>query len=286
MMHSMLYFFILLFVQVVVESLPVSSSAHVLLVQKYLHAIGFSMSTWAFTCIQTGKKLVEFDTLLHLMHLPTLVIVLFFFRKRLFFLGKLLYRSRHSIFSCDGAWLIIGKIIWFTAIADLITFIFYIFFKMFPPVLPLGIGFCITAFILYSLRWVVSSNTLWNWRYALILGAVQGIALLPGVSRFAAVYACACWLGLPQRKAFEITWLVQWPLIFAACLQSIYVLWKADQLMPLMEFYTIVMTIIATACGLCMFYLAAYLAREGKLWWFSFYMIVPMVAWLYLCFVL
>jgi len=105
---------------------------------------------------------------------------------------------------------------------------------------------------------------------------------LPGVSRFAAVYVCACWLGLPQRKAFEITWLVQLPLIFAACAQSVYVLWKADQFMPLLNISTLLITTIATLCGLVAFYLAAYLAREGKLWWFSFYMSVPMLAWLYL----
>jgi undecaprenyl-diphosphatase len=300
MMHSMLFFFILLFVQVVVESLPVSSSAHVQLVQKYLHA-RLDMSGCVLACVEVGKKMMDFDTLLHLMHLPTLLIILFYFRDRLFFLCRSLHRS----------WLIIGKIIGLTAIADCITVLFYIFFKLFPPAFPLGIGFCITAGLLYFFclvdgrgavvlglskdrprnasidsartgRYAVS-HTVWNWRYALVLGTVQGIALLPGISRFAAVYVCACWLGLPQRKAFEITWLVQVPLVFAACAQSIYLLWKADQLMPLLNFCTLWMTIIATICGLSAFYLAAYLAREGKLWWFSFYMIVPMVAWLYLC---
>lgn len=281
MMHSMLFFFILLFVQVVVESFPVSSSAHVQLVEKYLYIMR-GMSGSVLACVEVGKKMVDFDTLLHLMHLPTLFIVLFFFRNKLFFLGKLLYRSCHSRFSRNSGWIVIPKIIWLTAIADCVTVLFYIFFKLFPPVFPLGIGLCITAGLLYSLRWIVSSHMVWNWRYALVLGAVQGIALLPGISRFAAVYVCACWLGLSQRKAFEITWLVQLPLIFAACAQSMYVLWKADQLMFLMNFSTLLMTIIATICGLCAFYVAAYLARENKLWWFSFYMIVPIIAWLYL----
>ncbi len=114
------------------------------------------------------------------------------------------------------------------------------------------------------LRFVTASNTIWNWRYALILGIVQGIALLPGVSRFAVVYASARWLGLPQPKAFEITWLVQWPLIFAACLQSIYVLWKAGQLMSLFEPYTILMTVIATICGLgCFIWPLIWRVRES-----------------------
>jgi len=266
-MHSMLYFFILLFVQVVVESIPVSSSAHVHLAQKIMLTMGWGMSACAFVCSE-----VKFDTLLHLMHLPTLLIALFFFRKRLFFLCKALCRC----------WCIVGKIIGLTASADIITVLFFIFFKLFPPAIPLGIGLAITACVLYSLRWATASNTIWNWRYALLLGAVQGVALLPGVSRFAAVYACACWLGLPQRKAFEITWLVQWPLILAACVQSVYVLWAADQLIQFLEPFTLLMVGIATLCGLGMFYLAAYLAREGKLWWFSFYMIVPIAGWLYL----
>jgi len=207
------------------------------------------------------------------MHLPTLFIVLFFFRNRVFFFFKSIQRS----------YPIIAKTICLTALADIITVLFFVLFKLFPFPAPLGIGLMITAFILYSLRWVQSSHTIWNWRYAMILGTVQGIALLPGISRFAAVYACACWLGFPQRKAFEITWLVQLPLILAACAESIYLLWVSGQLAPLLEPFTLLMTSIATFCGLLMFYLAAYLAREGKLWWFSFYMIVPIVGWLYLC---
>lgn len=275
MMHSMLYFFILLFVQVVVESLPVSSSAHVQLVQKYMYYIGLSLSTCGFAC----ENMVKCDTFLHLMHLPTVFIILFFFRDRLFFLLKSLFGSlRRKVV------IIVAKIVYLTALADIITVFFFILFKLFPLPLPLGIGLIITAFILYSLRWITPSHALFTWRYAIILGIVQGVALLPGISRFAAVYACACWLGLPQRKAFEITWLIQWPLILAACIESIYVLWISDQLAPLLEPFTLLMTSIATLCGLLMFYLAAYLAREGKLWWFSFYMIVPIIGWLYLCF--
>ena len=278
MMHSMLYFFILLFVQVVVESLPVSSSAHVQLIQKFIGFLGLSVYDCGFVCGDMGTTMIKFDTILHLMHLPTLIIVLFFFRDRLFFLWKSLRRS------WCRSYFIVGKIIWLTALADMVTVLFFVLFKLFPLPLPLGIGLISTAFILYSLRFVIPSHTIWNWRSALLVGAVQGVALLPGISRFAAVYASLCWLGLPQRKAFEITWLVQWPLIFAACMESIYLLWTSDQLMPLLEPFTLLMVGIATLCGLSMFYLAAYLAREGKLWWFSFYMVVPILGWVYLYF--
>ncbi len=305
MMHSMLFFFILLFVQVVVESLPVSSSAHVYLAQKYMCFLGLSLSVCGFASSGVGNTTMKIDTFLDLMHLPTLLIVLFFFRDRLFFLWKSLRRSwpalrsfskvgpalrsfpfRHVRRSFSEVGAIIVKIIWLTALADIITVLFFILFKLFPLPLPLGIGLSITAFILYSLRWVTPSHKIFTWQYALLLGTVQGIALLPGVSRFAAVYASACWLGLPTRKAFEITWLVQCPLILAACAQSIYLLWTSDQLMPLLTPFMLLMVSIATLCGLLMFYVAAYLARQGKLWWLSFYMIVPIVGWLYICFML
>jgi undecaprenyl-diphosphatase len=293
MMHSMLFFFILLFVQVVVESLPVSSSAHVQLIQKLIDFLGLSVYYCGFVHSGMGNNTIKFDTFLHLMHLPTLIIVLFFFRDRLIVLWKSLRRSwpvfaftssRQSIFPCGGGWAVIGKIIWLTALADIITVLFFVLFKLFPLPLPLGIGLIITACILYSLCFVTPSHTIWNWRSALLVGTVQGVALLPGISRFAAVYATLCWLRLPQQKAFEITWLVQWPLIFAACIESVYLLWKADQLMPLLEPFVLLMVGIATLCGLCMFYVAAYLARKGKLWWFSFYMIVPILVWVYFIF--
>jgi undecaprenyl-diphosphatase len=276
MMHSMLFFFILLFVQVVAESLPVSSSTHVFLVQKIICLMGLGTIIPAYLCDGASQNGVKFETILHLMHLPTLVILAFFFRKRLFFLCMSWYRVR---------WIIL-KIICLTACADSMTVLFFIVFKLLPLPFPMGLGLSITAVILYSLRWKKTSHTLWNWRYALLLGTVQGIALLPGISRFAAVYASACWLGFSQRKAFEITWLIQTPLIIAACMHSIYLLCKADQIQFFIEPSVLFMTMIATICGLCAFYAAAYMARMGTLWWFSFYMIVPITVLVYLSFMM
>ena len=269
----MWYFYILLFVQVVAEGFPVSSSAHIQLLKNYFCGIGWDLLLFPVGSSEMLVTTALFDTVIHLMHLPTLLIVAIFFRDRWIFLCMALRRC----------WRIVVKLICLTAIADSVTLIFFIFLKLFPIPLPLGIGFCITAFVLYSLRWCQPSNKIWNWRYALALGAVQGIALLPGISRFALVYASACLLGLSQRKAFEITWLVQWPLILAACVKSLYILWVGGQLVYILEPYTLFMTSIATACGLSMFYVAAYMAREGLLWWFSFYMIIPTLAWFYLC---
>jgi undecaprenyl-diphosphatase len=264
----MLFFLILLFVQVVVESLPVSSSAHVWLVQNYMSCMRLN----EHARLIAHKNSADIDIIVHLMHLPTVLIILFFFRDRIFFLLQSLQRS----------WLIVAKIVLLTVLADSVTVFFFFLFKKFPLPFPVGLGLIITALILYSLRWVKTSNAIWDWRYALLIGGVQGIALLPGISRFATVYACASWLGLPQHKAFEITWLVQLPLILAACAESAYLVWGSDQLAFLYEPLSMVMLGIATICGLGALYMAAYMARVGRLWCLSFYMVVPILLWFYL----
>lgn len=79
----------------------------------------------------------------------------------------------------------------------------------------LGLGFLVTTLLLISTRWATSGEALsppaWG---ALLLGFVQGLAVLPGISRSGATIAVALWLGLRKDRAFELSMLLSLPTVF------------------------------------------------------------------------
>lgn len=143
---------------------------------------------------------------------PILIVIAFFFVDR----WRILLRKR-AIYCMQ-------KIMFLGCITDSITVLSYFFAGSLLKEIPLYIGFILTAVMLISLYWCKKRDGSWNFTTAVILGIVQSIALVPGISRFASTYCCARWLGICSRKSFELSFLLEWPLCFAAALQGTYIL--------------------------------------------------------------
>ncbi|HEY6727781.1 MAG TPA: undecaprenyl-diphosphate phosphatase [Polyangiaceae bacterium] len=84
-------------------------------------------------------------------------------------------------------------------------------FSLSPTVL--GVGFLMTTLLLISTKWAKAGEapTLPAWG-ALLLGTVQGLSVLPGVSRSGVTIAVAMWLGVRKDRAFELSMLASLPL--------------------------------------------------------------------------
>ena len=271
----MLDFYTWLIVQIVLESFPVSSSGHVSLVEQYLHRFGYQMIRPASIYIDfLHVDMIAINVLEHLVHGVTVVILLLFFYKRWVFLLVHIRRC----------WPIVLKIIGYTFVADCITASWFVFFQHHVRAsFPLGFGFIITAAALYSLRWCqMTKRASYNVRIALLLGGVQGIALLPGISRFAITYVAARWLLLPSHKAFEISFLLQWPLILAAFLHSLWAVAGQVNNYFFMQFHILVVVACIGVIAFWALKLSAYLHITNRLWLFSLYMIIPIIGWLLL----
>ncbi|HRN77911.1 MAG TPA: undecaprenyl-diphosphate phosphatase [Candidatus Dependentiae bacterium] len=270
----MLFFYIWIACQIVLESLPISSSGHIQLLEAFSSRIFGQSNNFFVGFKRFFARAIPIDTLAHVLHAPTVLIVTCFFYNRWMFLLQHIQRT----------WRIILKIVFLVGIVDTITALFFIIFKcVYQPEIPLGLGFFITACTLYSTRYCVSLKPKqWSWQYAIVIGVVQGITLLPGISRFASVYAAARWLGLPQTKAFEITWLVQWPLIFVASMHGIYALYTYNMFQLFIQPYTLMVMGGATIMGYYILYWMYVLARTNMLWRLSYYMLVPILGWLLL----
>ncbi len=85
--------------------------------------------------------------------------------------------------------------------------------------LVVGLGFVVTTALLVSTYFakpgVVEHP---NYRAALLMGAVQGIAVLPGISRSGITIAVALFLGVARNRAFELSMLMSVPAVLGATL--------------------------------------------------------------------
>ncbi len=259
----MLYLYVFIILQIVVESLPISSSGH----------------TTLFSCLMFhfGHQLPEIVTAVwfnHLLHLPTVFIIVLFFEKQWSRLACHPWRYKK----------IIVRLVGMVFVADAITMVFYGFFKYIGVHwFPLGIGFLITAFLLYSLRYCPSGPRIHSLLFsALILGMVQGAALLPGISRFAATYVGARWLSIDAQKSLYLSWLLQWPLIVVGSLHGLvglYLYGLSPELLHPMLWLVIIGASIAAWYGLRLVY---HMAIAHQLYKWSLYMLIPFLIWLFL----
>ncbi len=257
----------LISVQLVSESFPVSSSGHVLLAL----CLFFSQKTAEHSIV---SLLLETPELMLWLTIPTIVVVALFFVKEWWFL----------LIHLPTTGRIVGKLIAYMLCSNIVTSIFYLLMHRYNPVIPLWLGFGITGGILLSLS-VCPENTngTLTANRALLLGIVQGAALLPGIARFAAVFAASRWMGIDARRSFRITWMLQWPLVVGMALLSGYqYVMHPTHWVPfdLTTWVVIGGSSLLAFAGLYVMYL---LAQCRMLWIMSIYMIIPIALYLLYC---
>lgn len=263
----MLCFYLLLCVQIIVESFPVSSSGHSYLLAHFLKKCDQPFFSCADLFSEHGIYSVAFmQSFDHVLHIVTVAVLAFFFFSR----------WRLYVIRIRTCWPIALKIIGLAALADSATAFFYVFFKFYSVQLPLVIGFGVTACALLSLYFISeikrASCAALTPSKALVLGLVQGIALLSGISRLATTYVVARWLGLRPHKAFEVSWVIAVPLFIAASMQGVYSIWRMPEVHELV-YASIPYMVGAGICAYGALKLTAYLFYTGRGWWFGLYMV-------------
>lgn len=276
--------FLTIVTQIIIESLPISSSGHVMLVsilaKKFWHNQEFCLPD-------------ILDPLLHTSAL--LAITITFYRdwqplfKQLTHIIYKLFSKEKLKSSQQKLLLLFFKIIGLMFIADLITAIFYFLFKIvlknnciFANPMMLILGFSCTGLILFSLslkqKFFTAHPEPLDFTKTLILGIIQGLAFIPGISRFASTYAAGCWLNLGPRRAFQISFLLHLPLIISdVLLHGIIPLFKNSELLPIFNRTLIISALISTIIATLLLMLTYKLALKNKLWIFCFYMLIPIM---------
>lgn len=252
--------------QIIAESLPISSSGHVALVSMLL---GISLYSCA-PAIHTVSQSLIARSVDHFLHGPTCVIVALFFFDRWWGLLRCWRKTMP----------LIVRLIIYVGIADCITGLFFIGSHWIPHcTFPLGLGFLITALALASLAWCDKKGASLTIAKMIVLGIVQGIALLPGISRFACTYTASRWLGLSSRHALETTWMIQVPLMVVSFLHSLIIFRQMGIPVQILNLGTALVMMGASIGGWYALRFAAYASAHNKMWWFACYLIIPLIVW-------
>lgn len=244
---TVLHAIILGIVQGLTEFLPVSSSGHLVIFQ---HLFG----------ITEGP--LTFDVL---VHMGTLLAVFIAFWDDILAILK-------RPFSKVTYLIIVGCI----PAALMGFYLEPLFVKAFESLLVVGIGLLITGFIL-KVSDTVSRNTIFykdkedtSWLHALFIGLLQGIAIVPGISRSGSTIAGGLLAGLDREWAGRFSFLLSIPVILGAGLVQLKGLSTAG--IPAgMTIPYIVGPLTAFVFGLLAIRIVMRLVKNGRLVYFSYY---------------
>lgn len=192
---SILYAIILGIVQGLTEFLPVSSSGHLVLVNKLFGESG----DFLFVAI--------------LLHLATLLAVVIVFRK------DILYLIRHP-FSLEAKKLYIA-----TVPTVIIVLIFEGFIENTFGGNLLPYCFLITAILLFIAEMLKDKKPSLkkeiSYRSAFLMGISQGIAVLPGISRSGSTICTGLFAGENREEVAKFSFLMSIPIIIASMLYEV-----------------------------------------------------------------
>lgn len=268
--------------QICLESLPISSSGHLMLASMLCHAIN--------GCAVELPK--HFD---HFLHGPTLVVLAVFFFSSWWPMVKCmgnslmkLLRGKRLSDSQRFAASVYAKIFVWVACADVITIAMYCFGKLLnktnivvPSNYLLLFGFIVTM-LLFGLLWYKekfldqSTHKKHGIMHAFILGFVQGLALIPGISRFASTFIVARLLGYSARRAFATSFALFAPLVIAGfLLNGVAELVMHPEWLSLFTPILILTMVGSTIIAYGLFCLAYRMACAHRLWWFGVYLLMP-----------
>lgn len=179
------------------EFLPVSSSGHLLLFQRIFG-------------IEEGGHLMTV-----LLHVGTLAAVVIVYREKIWELIK-------KPIQWKTLWIITA-----TAVTALITLVFKKFFDWAENGSILWLCFLITAGLLAAGELLKKNRPMkletedMKWYHAVIIGGIQGVAVLPGVSRSGSTITGAMLCGMKKKDAAEFSFLLSIPAILGGLVLEI-----------------------------------------------------------------
>ena len=184
-------------VQGLTEFLPVSSSGHLVVVE-------------ALTGVKTPGVFVEV-----VLHVATLGSVFVVYGRRLWNIVLGVAARRPDDLRYAGLLIVAtipgGALGWL--LHDTVE-------RVFHTLVVVGMGFLVTGIVLWSTRHRSGDRVRPTAGGALLIGAAQAIAILPGVSRSGSTVSAALWSGLAVTEAAEFSFLMAVPIIAGAAVKD------------------------------------------------------------------
>ena len=235
-------------VQGITEFLPISSSGHIVFLEKIA---GFSSS-----------NLVQLQIALHLGTL--LSIIVYYFKD----IKVILLDSKNN-----------SQFIAFIIVGTLPLVFMYLFF--YEPVknihnnLDLAFdvsswGILITGLILLATKFIEINNKNLTYTIVLIIGVTQCLAILPGISRSGITICSALILGIGSKEAAQFSFFLAIPAILGVGILNFKDM-LVDETFLTFPYFAFITSFIV---GYISLRLLIFIIYKGKLWYFSIYCFV------------
>lgn len=236
----MLKYIILGIVQGITEFLPVSSSGHLVIMQKVMGV--------------TEQGIVV-SIVLHLG--TSLALVIFFFKEIL----NLLWNKR-----------LLAYIIIVTLVTATIGILRKDFFeKLFnsPPLVAVALIFTGMILIL-TRRFMEAKRNVLNVKDAFLLGLTQGLAIIPGISRSGITISTLLFRGIDRETCFRFAFLASIPAVFGAA-----ILEAKDISLACMDFKPLIIGFVfSLLAGILSLKILKIILKNAKLYYFGYYCII------------
>ena len=234
------------FVQGVTEFLPISSSGHVVFLERIR---GFS-----------SVDLAQLQVALHIGTLLSIIIYYFNDLKSLIFDFK---KNKKTIIS-----ILLG-----TVPLVFMYLFFYDFFRdiLDTPYLSFSVAsrcILITAFILLTTRFFKSDDKSLTYGIVVIIGCMQCLAIFPGISRSGITICSALILGIGSKEAARFSFFLAIPAILGASILEVKEIINNDSSFPYLAFLT------SFIVGYISLRLLIFITYSDKIWFFSVYCFV------------
>ncbi|HSV49399.1 MAG TPA: undecaprenyl-diphosphate phosphatase, partial [Candidatus Acidoferrales bacterium] len=237
------------FIQGTTEWLPISSTGHLRVAE---HFFGLTVP-------------LLFDVLLHF---GTLLVTLIFFRKEIInVLGALWHRDFRS---ADGK-LIVPIIVGSVPTALIAASIGNELDAYFSSLPLLAAGFIASGIILLASKWSKERNDQISVPVALLIGVMQGLAIIPAVSRSGLTIAAMLLLGIKRDLAFKYSFLLSIPAVVGALGLTLYEGRNALALAGIGTTEILASLAVAVAVSFLALKLLQKTLSANKFWLFSIY---------------
>ena len=252
---SFLQGFILSCLQGVAEFLPISSSGHLLIVRNFMD-------------LQDIPVLYDI-----ILHLATVIVILFVFRKKIWSLIKVLFELKKL--KTDEDVKNRFNVVLFILISTFITAVIGVLFKnmeITEPKVAYSM-FIVTGLILFIGKFISGKVSFYKMglKNSLIVGLAQGIGVLPGISRSGITITSGIFSGLSRDAAAEFSFIVAIPAILGAVVLDLN---DAGELLSIVSINVIVFSFVVTMIvGYFSLKLLQKMLNSGKFHYFSFYLI-------------
>ena len=139
-------------------------------------------------------------------------------------------------------------------------------------ILLVGVMLIITAFLLYMADQINENNISLNFKNAFIIGLIQAVAIIPGISRSGSTIALAVLLKIDKDKAARFSFIMVIPLILGSMAKSVIegdVSFESESFIPLLIGF---FSAFITGIFACKWMIK--LVKKSQLKYFSFYCVI------------